>query len=255
MAEEPRPDERDAFHRTVYREYMQAGYGAAAETAVDPNLFQRYYARNYGPHLPENRQAPILEVACGRGDFLAYLETAGYANAMGVDLSEQCATRCRQRGYTCEQADAFDYLSECTVRYEAIVCSDLLEHLAPERGWRLAQLGYRALAPGGILIIKVPNMAAPLVATRTRYVDVTHRTGYTDSSLRMLLRAAGFAEVEAYPVDPYVTSNRLLNGAARLANQCVMAVFRVLYRLSGVYSRHVMSKSVLAVARKTGSYP
>jgi SAM-dependent methyltransferase len=40
-------------------------------------------------HLPQDREAKILDLACGHGAFLHYLRLAGYANCSGVDISPE----------------------------------------------------------------------------------------------------------------------------------------------------------------------
>ena len=50
--------------------------------------------------------------------------------------------------------------------------------------------------------------------------------------------------------DIYVTRNPLLNVAARTAFRLATAWYRALYVLYGIKMRHVMTKSILAVARK-----
>jgi SAM-dependent methyltransferase len=93
-----------------------------------------------------------------------------------------------------------DTLSRLPTGYDAIVAADTLEHLAdPER--TLAMI-HRALPPGGLVFVSVPNVAnltvrLALLCGRFDYqdrgiLDRTHRTFFTRASLDRALVRAGF---------------------------------------------------------------
>ncbi len=52
-----------------------------------------------------------------------------------------------------------------------------------------------ALDKDGVIIIRVPNMEHPLRASYHLYQDFTHETGFTRSSLKQCLFAAGFGDI------------------------------------------------------------
>lgn len=103
-------------------------------------------------------------------------------------------------------------------RYEFIVCADVLEHLRD--GGRLLARLRPLLAPGGELLLSVPNVAhaaiiAGLFDDRFEYggeglLDPTHVRLYTWRSLAALLRDAGFRilEWDATEVTPYASEFR-----------------------------------------------
>ena len=47
-----------------------------------------YYDDNYKAFLPEDRNAAILDIGCGPGDFVRYLHGLGYRNITAVDIDE-----------------------------------------------------------------------------------------------------------------------------------------------------------------------
>src|SRR5262245_54452457 len=68
-----------------------------------------YVKKNIQFYLPKFLdRAPVLDIGCGRGEFLEMMREAG-VEARGVDLSEQSVTHCRQKGLQVEQADLFAY--------------------------------------------------------------------------------------------------------------------------------------------------
>lgn len=68
----------------------------------------------------------------------------------------------------------------------------MLEHLPREDTISVLRGFYRALAPGGWLSVRVPNMSA-LIASYNAAIDFTHVTHFTEFSLQQVLEAAGFA--------------------------------------------------------------
>ena len=92
--------------------------------------------------------------------------------------------------------------------YDAIVCADVLEHL-PDPGRVLDQL-QAMLAPGGQLLISIPNVGyaavvAELLSGEFRYrptglLDETHLRFFTRSSLLDLLAKHGFGAQDVLPL-------------------------------------------------------
>jgi len=241
----------ERYAQETYRRYVEVGFGGVhGFSEAEYELYARYFRKNYQQHLPADREALILDVACGAGQFLYYLRKGGYTRCLGIDLSDQCLQQCTGLGLNVEKADAFEYLRDRTGRYDAVVCNELFEHLDKDRALELAGLCREALEDDGVLLAKAPNMACPVVAVRTRYNDLTHETGFTDHSFRQLLLLSGFEDVRVVGTDIYVTRNPLANVLGRLAFRCVTALFRGLYYLYGIKGRHVMTKSILAIARK-----
>ena len=67
----------------------------------------------------------------------------------------------------------------------------MLEHFNPEEACRLLQSIRGKLAPGGKVVVKVPNMGAPW-GMQYQFGDLTHRTAISPLALRQLADAAGY---------------------------------------------------------------
>ena len=235
----------------VYDSYISRGFGEVhGFSPREYQLYFRYFSKNYDRYMPQAKDAVILDVGCGGGDFLYYLRKRGYTNCQGIDFSDECVDLCKRNSLTAQRADAFEYLSSKAGCFDAIVSNDVLEHLDKDQGFRLVELCWQALKEDGVLIIKVPNTACPVVGSRARYSDITHEMGFTDHSLRTLLLTCGFTEVHIFGPDIYVTRNPLANIAGKTLFYVVTAMFRVLYYLYGVRTRQVMTKHMIAVTRK-----
>lgn len=210
----------------------------------------RVYAREFGPLLPENRTAAILELGCGVGGFLLCCRDLGYRNVDGIDISPEQVAFCHRLGFTeVERAEALDYLSRQSRRWDAVVLSDVLEHLPRREVLATLEAIHDRLSADGRVILRVPNMSNPL-NLRTRYVDFTHETGFTKESVAQLLRAAGF---EVSEVRGVFTPHR--SWLARLIFD------RLLWRAFVLFQHHTMhlgqevvrGKNLIAVGLKPGS--
>lgn len=145
------------------------------------------------PYLPENKNAPILDAGCGVGLVLNYLYRKGYKNLWGVDISEGQIATARQRlpkEVLLTRADLFDWLSTAN-KFSAIVCFDVIEHLPKSRLAEFSRILADSLYDNGNAIVRTGN-AHNILASGVRYIDITHETFFTVSSLRQVMRLGGF---------------------------------------------------------------
>ena len=160
----------------------------------------------------------VLELGCGNGLFLRYLDHIGANGFVGVDgdprVLESMPTELVRR---VEIADFSEYFVRRTdgATFDRVVLFDVLEHFSPEDGVALLRDIARILTPGGRVVVRVPNMASPW-ALSTQYNDVTHHACYTPGSLRQLASVAGFRIITVRP-QAYATwqrefRERILNG-------------------------------------------
>ena len=235
-----------------YEQYITNCFGQAHEFSCEEyDLYARYFRKNYLVHMPEDKCASILDVGCGGGHFLYFVRQAGYQNAMGIDVSPECVELCRSMGLRAEARDAFSYVREREEMFDLIVCNDVLEHLSTDRGIELCRLALGALKPRGRLIVKVPNMACPVTGCRCRFIDFTHKTGYTDHSLKALLTTAGFGRTVVFGPSVHVTRSVFANFIGMVLFSISSVVFRILYKAYGVKGKHLMTKNVVAIARRS----
>lgn len=151
-------------------------------------LFRDLVAANYLAHLPR-RDARVLEIGCGKGYFLQVLKEHGFARVEGIDLSPANVAACRERFSleSVEVADAVPFLDARPGTYDVVFLKDILEHVEKHTLSDFAARLSRALAPGGRLIVQVPNMHW-VAGLHERYMDLTHEVGFTRESLAQLLR-------------------------------------------------------------------
>ncbi|MFL5679348.1 MAG: methyltransferase domain-containing protein [Chloroflexota bacterium] len=243
-------DPRGGYRRRLYATYVSETLGPQEWWRGAPGL-----RRDIVRHLPRDVSAPILEIGCGHGDLIAVLKEQGYRSVSGVDGSAEQVALAHQMGRAeVELADIRAHLADRPSAYQAIVAIDVLEHFAKDEILDVLDAVWRALLPGGTIIIRSPNGAGPF-AGRTRYADFTHEVAFTTSSITQVLRATGFAGVRVYPCEPaphgFLSSARLViwRAFALVAKAGLAAE-------TGVVRGHIVTQDLIAVATKpTGTPP
>ena len=100
----------------------------------------------------------VLDIACGRGEFLELMKQALKIPARGVDLDTDMVGRCLDKGLKVTQADVFQYLDAVPDgSLDGINCSQFVEHMDTKALLRLLARCAAKLAPGGILVTDTPT--------------------------------------------------------------------------------------------------
>lgn len=161
----------------------------------------------YLPYLVDKGE--ILDLGCGRGESLALLRNKGLP-ARGIDSSAEMVDQCREQGLAVEQADLFEVLQELPEgRLGGIISLHVIEHLPPDSIDRLVRLAWRALRPGGVLILETPNPLSLVVAARNFWLDPTHSRPIHPQTLRLTYELARFDPVEKVDLRPFEDEDRL----------------------------------------------
>jgi len=137
-------------------------------------------------HLPNWRQASILDAGCGTGAVLQSL--ASSPRAAGVDLSSDAVAFCRNRGLRNVAQGDVAALPFVDASFDVVICSNVLYHKWIDGvGSALTELA-RVLRPGGILLVVVPAFEF-LRSDHDRAVMTARR--FTKGELRELLVTSG----------------------------------------------------------------
>jgi 2-polyprenyl-3-methyl-5-hydroxy-6-metoxy-1,4-benzoquinol methylase len=155
----------------------------------NPDLF-----RSDKPWLPRDKTARILDFGCGWGHQLQSLWCAGYRNLEGVELVSAQADIANEMAkgrvkITC--MDGREYLDNKHNVDDLIILNDVLEHISYEDTISLLKQLHSALVDGGTLVLRVIN-ASSILSMYSRYLDITHKTLYTEYGLMQLLDQTGF---------------------------------------------------------------
>jgi SAM-dependent methyltransferase len=140
--------------------------------------------------LLEGRE-PVLDVGCGRGEFLELLRADGLA-AQGVDLDPGMVARARAKGLEVEQGDAIAYLERLPdSSLGALFTAQVVEHLPYAQLIAFMRLAAQKVQPGGRLIVETVNPHAP-GALKNFWLDLTHQHPIFPEVLLTLCRGIGF---------------------------------------------------------------
>ncbi len=183
----------------AYVEFENRFRGAEEDIAARAEL--------YVPYL--QGKGEVLDLGCGRGEALAVLAAHGIP-ARGVDANAEMVALCRARGLRADEGDLFARLAaEPEGGLGGILSLHVIEHLPAEALDRLGRLAWRALRPGGLLVLETPNPLSVVVAARNFWLDPSHRRPVHPEALEMLLQLVGFDPVERLELRPFPEVERL----------------------------------------------
>lgn len=237
---------RDRFYRAYLSTHLGTYRPVTPGTIErDRRLFRALYRR----FLPISRDATILEVGCGAGTFLAFLLSEGYRRVHGIDRSAEQIALARQLGVEkADVAEALTYLPAHPVEYDLIVAMDVIEHFGKDEVLAFLDGAYGALRPGGRILLRTPNADCPYHSW-IRYVDFTHEVSFTPTSIKQVLRVAGFTAVQVVPLEPY--THGLPSAGRWLLWQIVKAGIRLYFLIEqGVPGSGIFTTNLCAVGQK-----
>jgi SAM-dependent methyltransferase len=178
----------------------------------------------------------VVDLGCGRGEFLGLLRDAGIS-ARGVDLNHEMVERCRARGFTVDETDALSFLRAAAPEsLGGLIASQVVEHLAPDYLLRLLSAAATALRPGAPLVLETINPACWSAFFDSYIRDLTHVRPVHPDTLKFLVMAAGFAEVRVQGRSPYPEQGKLTR--VRAATRTAAAESPALLDVADVVDRH-----------------
>lgn len=241
-----------AYRRRFYARYAELKQRTDLEQVRrDLPLNRPYLRRLVKQFFPEDRHARIIDLGCGSGALLLFLQQAGYVNTTGVETSPDQVEFARRLGVSSViAADLLSFLRESAAElYDVVVAFDVIEHFSKDEVLEILDHACRVLRPGGRLILHVPN-AEGIFGSRIFWSDFTHEMAFTREGLRQLTQACGFASLHCREDVPAV------HGLKSLLRRGTWWALRNLFRLvhmseTGDSGRGlILTQNLLAVARK-----
>jgi O-antigen chain-terminating methyltransferase len=161
-------------------------------------------------YLPVFRGAQdVLDVGCGRGEFLALLKEAG-VKARGIDVNSAMVDVCRQHGLDATESDALTYLrAQPDGSLGGLFAAQVIEHLEPRYLAGLLDAAFDKLRPGAPIVLETINPACWFAFFESYIRDITHVRAIHPDTLKYLLIANGFQHVEIRYRAPYPEHEKL----------------------------------------------
>ena len=134
----------------------------------------------------------ILDVGCGRGEWLQVLREAGF-EARGIDTNRILVQQCKDLSLQVEEREALEFLGSLPDgSLNAVTAFHFAEHLPLETLVKFLDETGRTLKPGGLIILETPNPENLLVGSCNFYLDPTHKNPLPIATLKLLVEARGF---------------------------------------------------------------
>lgn len=173
---------------------LEAGHDAAYADFEDTYRGSEEFVRDrLVSYVSLVADGPVLDVGCGRGEFLELMTDAGIA-ARGIDLDESMAARARAKGLDVATGDGIAALRELPAgSLGAVTSFQVIEHVPVPLVRELFVSAAAALRPGGVLVAETVNPHSP-AALKTFWLDLTHVRPLFPESLLFLAREVGFSD-------------------------------------------------------------
>jgi SAM-dependent methyltransferase len=183
---------------TFYLEFEDHFRGSRERTKEWQEVYLDYVATAKAG----NPSSPIVDVGCGRGEWLELLREHGCV-ARGVDLNRAMLAANRHRGLDVVESDVLGYLRSLADQSVGMVTGfHIIEHLGFDVVVAVLDECRRVLQPGGCVIFETPNPENLVVGAYTFYFDPTHRNPLPPQMTQFLVEQRGFADVEILRLHP-----------------------------------------------------
>jgi SAM-dependent methyltransferase len=116
-----------------------------------------------------SREAAVLDVGCGIGTTLEFLQSQGFQKIVGVDISPEMVRITRDKDF---QAFTTTEFREIPNRFDLLLFSHVLEHLEYREIQSTLEFYFQRLNPGGRMIVLTPLLYDAF------YNDVDHCKPY-----------------------------------------------------------------------------
>lgn len=181
---------------SYFREAYDGAYGEVESSDDRRPVFESVLE-----HVSRYGRPPgtVLDIGCGDGQFLALCRAAGWTGT-GIELSRRAAARAAKKGFTMLPPQSLDR-PEGAGQFDVVTLINVLETVVDPLA--MLRQAARALAPGGIVVVRATNGAfhlafrTPAAWVGSRYDQAFHWYLYTPASLSRLMAQAGLEVIGA----------------------------------------------------------
>jgi O-antigen chain-terminating methyltransferase len=152
----------------------------------------------------------VLDVGCGRGEFLQSLREHGITGR-GIDLNHEMVAECAAAGLNVTEADALSYLrAQNEASLGGLIAAQVVEHLEPDYLLAVLDEAFRVLRPRSPLVLETINVTSWSAFFTSYLRDLTHVRPIHPDTLKFVVTASGFLEATIQLRAPLPESEKLL---------------------------------------------
>jgi len=158
-------------------------------------------------HFPPKKGIRVVDLGCGYGAFLHFMQQRGYIYVEGIDASvEMVKAACKLGINGVSHGNVFSFLEEQPDEsIDLLTAIDLIEHFTKKELFYLVAQMYRVLKKGGRIITHQPN-AEGIFGNAILYGDFTHEQAFTRGSMAQIFLSNGFASLNSFEDKPLLFS-------------------------------------------------
>jgi len=190
-------DEEQHLLDGLYLNFEDKFRGTKAEIKQQVEVYLPY-VQNVPLSGSNKEDLKILDVGCGRGEWLELLSENGYTQSTGIDLNRVMVAKAKQNNRNVIEADVVDYLKSLKEDTLSVITGfHIIEHLPFEVLMSVFQESFRVLKKQGMIIFETPNPRNILVGSSDFYLDPTHKNPIHPMTLKFLVEQTGFSKVDS----------------------------------------------------------
>ena len=191
----------------------------------------------------------MIDLGCGTGGFVYWLQHIGYQNAAGIDISAEQIAAASQLGIKdIHQADLKEFLRDKRNFYDVIFMNSVLEHFTKTEILDVLDSVYQSLKTGGVFVALTPNAESPF-SGRFRYGDFTHEISFAEGSIRQVLGVSDFKHIQVFPTRPVIHGFKSLLRA--LLWRGIEFILQLYLLIETGSPKGIFTQNLIAVAEKT----
>lgn len=207
---------------------------------------------NYIQYLPTRKDIKVIDIGCGGGDLIIFLQNLGFKDVCGVDIDEDAISACRGKGLTeVEKIDNLcDFLKTKTKRYALIFAREVIYYFPRTEIAQYLKAVRESLADDGIFVIEVFN-GSTLTGHFIKDKDHGINMVFTEHSLRKSLEDSGFQ------VTALIGNKTVSRGLKRKLWVAMQSIWFTLLKSIYILERgldpdnpKILSKTMIAVAKR-----
>jgi len=239
-----------SYKAEIYKSYVSNQtkplYGELSLKSIEEQFSLWDYM--YQIFLPTNKLARILDMGCGAGAFVYYLQNRGFKHIEGIDISDEQIKTGRKLGIeNIHLGNIIDWIEERKDQYDLIIARDVLEHFSKQEVFDILEQSYKSLKNNGKMMIQVPN-GEGIWHEKIFYGDFTHETIFSEDSIRQIFLYAGFSKVSSYPLE--FPSGKVKSWLRKIAWRCMVYHQRFRRWIATGNGSGILTPNLLAIAEK-----